>query len=410
MELPSLLFGVPHYVENAFRAIGRRNDFATTHPALPATMAGQKAIANLLSTSSASGHLGTYELVSTSRAHQESGEYNREVSRLQRQYVPSLTASPADVPSRKRSTIFGHTTVVGDNTQGRCQWSVFPTTLPSDFDESIKEWWDLGTDGASPGTGAMIQFWDSHLIMRNMASAKCEVDVWLAWPKFDVPNKASTPYTQAFFVLADGTYGASPLISDSYQATQMPLHASYSANAPFSTEEIYVYNDWNANPHENPVINELFTLQHKKKLLMNPGDEAECTWGLPSIRELSPFSDLLTNPGVPDVKTLSPYQDNYALMKRNGPLVIMRVRGRLVHDESKQGANPGTAGNFGLFNLEWALIRQMQTFPMETTMQYLDADMATIPMGGAPPSVNQSTAGNSQAWFQQPVTESAALT
>ena len=113
---------------------------------------------------------------------------------------------------------------------------------------------------------------------------------------------------------------------------------------------------------------------------------------------------MLLNAG--DLKESYPYYTRYAYMKRCGPLVLVRTRGRLSHDESKQTAAPGTGANFGLFNVEWALITKMKFAAMNARVSYTEVRRA-VPPNNAPPDVNQATIADSQQWFGRLPGESA---
>lgn len=361
---------------------------------------------SLLSVGSSAGFLGKVPLVSTQRAHARTREIDAQLQRLV-QSLPIYPTAEPQPPRQLRNTFFGHLTVLADNRQGECNYCVFPT-LPVDWlDESILQFYDVATDGVTHQTAAHIDYLDRHLLLRNMADTRCELDVWLLWPKDDVPSSDLNTYDYTYFVAND--YSAPPVLTYPYGTDQIPTaSAGYSTSADWKTTERFHWNDWNASPMENIWLQQFFRPQHKVHCFMNPGDEIEFTWGLPTGQLVFPFKDLLLNAG--ELKNTYPYYGTYSYMRRCGPLVCVRARGRMSHNEDLQtGTTVGTGNNFGLFNLEYALITKTQMRPMYGDPDYNVNHRATVPSGARPSSVNKCVAAKSNQWFAKaPFEDSAA--
>ena len=164
-------------------SLAHRNDFATTHPG---NLSASEVSA--LSVGSGSLAIGKIELVSTQRAHQQDRAIDAELRRLYDSYITNAPTSNTPPIRETRFNYFGHTTAYADNKQGECAWNVFPT-LPLDYlDESLLQFFDVPTLGLQPYMGSRFAYLDQHLIMRNQNDSKAEVDVWLLWPKEDVPT------------------------------------------------------------------------------------------------------------------------------------------------------------------------------------------------------------------------------
>ena len=316
----------------------------------------------------ASQFLGKFDLVSTQRAHESSRAFDDEVRRLSESGAYQLDSSGIPWPRAKqlRNTQFGSFTVWGDNRQGECLWNVFPTLWPSELDESLLQFFDVATNGIANGNAVHLDFCDRHLVLKNQAPSKAEIAVWLLWPKDDVPyaQGAGPTYDETYFCQYD--FKAPPVITYPYTvANGIPRAASgFNTSAEWKGTSALLSNDWNATPYENAWLMQFFDVEFKGDWQMMPGDEIEFTWGQQNSQKAQPFTDLLLNFDATELKNTYPYYSRFALMRRQGPLVLFRTRGRLTHDESKQAASPGASPNFGLFNLEYALITKRSIRPL----------------------------------------------
>lgn len=239
-------------------------------------------------------------------------------------------------------------------------------------------------------------------MLKNNAPSKAEISVWLLWPKEDVPNVA---YDEQYFAQYD--YKTPAVISYPYTVdVGIPRAASgFNTSSEWKGTSAFLSNDWNATPYENPWLQQFFNIDFKGDWILAPGDEIEFNWGQPYSFTAHPFKDLLLNFSDTELKDTYQYFNNYALMKRCGPLVLFRTRGRLMHDESKQSLTPGASPNFGLFNVEYALITKRSIRPLQLLFDYSDVFRGTIPSSSDPTTVNQYTAANTTGWSTNPYNE-----
>lgn len=362
------------------------------------------------SASAPSGLLASVTLVSTQRAH--AAVKNLDANELAAQEAVSgmftvTSGTTGSVgwtrPDAWRNTVFGELRQWGDNTQGRSNYSIFPTIRVSDLDNALLQYNDMSS-GVQSGTGAHFDFCDSHLVFRNNCSAKCELDCWLLYPKADVPVTASM--TSAFFYDSTTWGNATPLITNAYQSTLMPAaNASFTSDTKFSSGDQLFYNDWSSTPLENPEITHRFHVVHKGKWFLNPGDETEYFWGLRNGQLVHPMSQIQYTAAEAAAAT-TPFATHFAYMKRCGPLVLFRGRGRLAHDESKENTTPSV--NFGSFRLQWALVTKGQWRQCRPFDRGISRFRTTVPTASAPSQVNLSTAANSTEWYHTLPTEEQA--
>jgi len=348
---------------NAFRgasALAHRNDFAFQDPR------AVQSRASALSVGSGSTYHGSIKLVDVKGVH----EAARSVNDLARQQAAELGLL-ANPPDKLRWTTFGHSTILSDSQQGRCFWNAFPTLEPKWLDEILKRYYDADSTASSAwlNRAAELQYWDSDLTMRNMSDCKVEAMCWLLWPKIDIPNDGSVLNENYFFSQesksgAGDWYANPPFLQNAYGvSTIMPLPPNpATASSDWGNPQQLYYNDWSATPYENPQVTAFFDIQFKHHFFMNPGDEIDFSWGIPNHQSLHPAMQVLQDPDtLTEEEKRNPFASSYALMRRCGPIVLFKFRGRLVHDETKQATAPGTGGNFGFFNVEWAHTVKFQT-------------------------------------------------
>lgn len=354
----------------------------------------------------ASQFLGKFDLVSTQRAHETTRAFDDEVRRLVESGVypngPPGSAVAYPTARHLRTTQFGSFTVWADDRQGECLWNVFPTLWVSELDESLLQFHDLAGAGLTNSQAVRLDFCDRHMILKNQAPSKAEISVWLLWPREDLPNDR---FDEAYFCQYD--FKTPAVITFPYTVNEgIPRAASgFNTSAEWKGTSALLSNDWNATPYENPWLQNFFNIEFKGDWQMMPGDEIEFSWGQQRSQIAYPWKDLLLSFDSTELKNAYPYFTNYSLMRRCGPLVLFRTRGRLSHDESKQAGSPGASPNFGLFNLEYALITKRSLRPLSLFWDYADSFRGTIPSSSDPTTVNQATAANTTQWFVQPSNE-----
>lgn len=402
-----------HLFANAQRAfqsaqqLAHRNDFAYVHPAEVRPATGALRVSN-------AQDLGVHTLVKIDRALQASRSFDDEIRRLTQSGVYPNTTSNALFPNAReyRNTKFDVISTIADNTQGECHWAVFPTLTPSDLDDSLKSFFNLSGVGIAVDNATLFDWRKRQLILKNASTQKVEVDIWLLWPKDDVPFSEILGYDESYFYGSGGSFyttDAPNVFKYPYNTLLMPTAGGSTdpnSTAEFKTSEARRYNDWSANPYENPWLRQFFDVEYKMNSKLMPGDEITYEWGTPTSQRVHPFTQLLLNAG--EFKDAYPFYNRYALMKRCGPIVLLRQRGRLVHIESKAGT--ASAVNFGLHFTEFALITTQKWRPLGIPFDYFDEFHAVVPSGGDPQDINQSNAADSWAThFTAPVEQAFTI-
>lgn len=390
-----------------------RNDVKNWTPArerLSRAAAGNAALA----VGSSSANHGTFVLVSTAGAHNESRALR---AAIERQQLLSLTtiqpvSGSTSIPIVRhfRNTYFGHITKFGDNLQGRCDWACFPTIAVDEFDEAYLQFWDpTAAFLFPPGQAAIIEQVDRDLYMRSNMSQKVTLDVWLLWPKMDILRNSTTDWDYTSIVAND--YSAPALLTEpmSDGTINVTPGNNNSDSAEWKTNSKYRYDEWAASPLDNFILREFFNIQHKHTVSLNPGEEVSFKWGLPHHLEVNPTASLIIDPVDMKAQSKYPHFDQFAYMKKCGPLVLIRARGHMCHDEAQQTiVGPGAHNNFGLFNVEYALVSNFQFRPMNTYLAQIDFSRGTIPANTSPPEVYQMTLSNCVNYADRAVAETAA--
>jgi len=360
---------------------------------------------------SSSAGLYRFELFSSQPAHAAYRAYVSEFDRILRTtQFTGATTEPVR-PVELRSYDFLHCTVDGDNRQGECNYAWIPTNTIQENDNCLLQFHNLAA-GLNVDQGGITHYIDRHLIGKNMATTRCEVDCWTMWPKDDLPNSDVVGgYEENDFVIAQG-YGAPKVLTDPYIDGQMTVApTSLSGEAPYSTVQQRQWNEWAATPSENPLIRAFFEPKYEFGIILNPGDELEIKWGLPWPIVLEPVKDMPIDFGVSaEYKSVTPYRDFFVMRKRNGPFVCLRFRGRPGHDEEEDKKVVGTGNNFSTFNFEYALVTNRCWSPYHTGLSVQDRRTGVIPTAGASNDVNQSLAANFRVVAQSSLVEIAPET
>lgn len=404
-----------HHVHSA-QHLAHRSDYAFRNPSSYGVQAGR--------IGAGSSTLQKVRLVDTSKAHESARRQEATLQTLAKKYGATTTNHEVF-----RATYFGHATVLGDNVMSKCRWLLFPTIQPNWLDEACLRY-STTPQATIQTSGAHMLYSDMKCIMRNMANTKCEIDVWLCYPRHDMPTGkwamtdffTNDPTGSARGNAADA-WSDPAYIKDQYAAAAgtpdpyiTPPGAPATSATPFTVQAL-LYDDWSATPYESAPFCSDFHVVHRHHTLLCPGDEIEFDWGLKNGQDILPSVQLKDS--IDDVKTQTyGFTTNYAMMKRCGPMVMMRVRGRLAHAEAEsKGVDIGRFGHFGLFNVEFAIIRKWAQYkvPNSSWVSYHGATpswqavagtLATIGTGG-PQTVQQTSATNSNQWFEVAPSEPA---
>jgi len=377
---------------NIANAAGHRSDFAFSRDGH--SSGEHKAATTRVSNAQ---DLGKLTLVSPARALSSSRAFDDEIRRLIASglYPNASGTGLFPNPREYRNYKFGSCAVVGDNRQGECNWLCIPTLTPSDLDDCVKSYANLTANGLTISVASLFDWRTRDLILKNAGGQKAELDVWVCWPREDIPFTEDPGYDESYFYSDLANFAVPPVFKWAYDSTELLPQAGASedpnASSDYKSVQARKYNDWNASPNENPWFRQFFKCDYRGNYKMVPGDEITFHWGTPNSQKVQPFLDLVINAG--DLTDAYPYYNRYALMRRCGPQILIRVRGRLSHNELK--AAQADSVNFGLFNIDYALITTQKWRPLSLFFDYTEGYRALNPAGSDPQDVNQALEVNS---------------
>lgn len=378
----------PSSVYGAAKSYGKRSQYALQAPAASS--------AQVQSSGSSSTDIPTLVLSPIDAYIKKARNESLAAEKLAKEL--SVNLDPVD---HLRNITYGHITNVFDNKQGRCDWLSLGAFNPNDFDSAVGRYWIAETSDAA----AQLYYSITDLDFKNMATTKCEIDCWELWPKFDIPTNAAVP-SYTFFVGVDPSF----LTAVAYSVTDNMLVAPAAvgtvsadwANATTAPAGAFLANEYLQTPYELRQNVDSFHIVHKATHMLNPGDEWKVQFAM-HHQFIYPFGQV-QGARVDDTTR---FFNDYAWMKRCGPLYVFRFRGRLSHDESKQVGTPGAGTNFGLYNIEYAYTRhhclrkaygRAGNGPRYADLQ----DRST--------EVNLCTVANSSQWLARGPSDSAAQT
>lgn len=291
-----------------------------------------------------------------------------------------------------------------DNTQGRCAWFAYPVLNPSETDQLALQ---FVTDLRDNTKACQLHYIDVNILCKSASSNKCELDCWLLWPKRDIPRDNliifndgtnNFPLTDAWFYGVDPPfmkYGYAPGGANSDTAGTYVTATTLNTNADYKVTNTPYY-DWTASPYENNYITDNFHISYKFNRVFNPGDEMEIHTGVPN-QLIYPWTqtELIRNTGILNPPLTEAFKNNYAHMRRNGPILLLRARGRLAHLEAaEQDATP----TFGLFNLDMAILRSICSSEV-VAADVSAANQRGVHATGYPSIMGQGTAAATGQWF-----------
>lgn len=305
------------------------------------------------------------------------------------------TSFPLDL---NRAVTFGSTTVIGDDLQGYCKWHTESLLPPSVLDQCVLRYF---TDLYDATASANLDYITAKWRFRNQSSYKCEVDFYLFFPRADIP--LGDRATSEGYFLGDNPQ----FIQDCYNVANMPQPPTGHGSA-FFLNAPRLYNEYNANPFECPTLVDQWNVRYKGTRKFNPGDCLDVEFAIgnqlifPQLQLVQPLTGSST----------VAFSNQYAYMRRCGPLVVWKVRGDLIHAEAKenkgdstqpnnapgQSASPGSWTNYSGFNLEYVRTYNYAMHGLNS-LYYIGANHGIF--GNNPNTVNQTTLLNAQAWGHQ---------
>jgi hypothetical protein len=233
----------------------------------------------------------------------------------------------------------GNVNRIGDNTQNQCQWYAFDYCCGNG-----PKMLDLGLYAAKASTTTIgtdfpeVWFERSYqtIQFRNAGNESLEVAIWRCTPRTDMPQTTQ------------GLKGLNPTqFTEAFAATD----AEVVPNARAIT-----YNDWCATPFNSPLWCRMFKCKMLtgKTLGVGDGFKLDCNLKKGFVVSAARFG---CTGGVAGATTNTVIFDQWRHLRCLGPILLMRVRGTVFHDESTTGgSNPTvTVGQTGSFSLDFAV-------------------------------------------------------
>lgn len=247
-------------------------------------------------------------------------------------------------PGRKFIMNEGWSLNYSDNTnaRGHCSWGFFPLTHPKDLDVCTEVVANTTTLQNIPGwlKSQMVRRTATYR-MRNNGRHHSKVEVYVAWPKRDVPRmtdagsdgKTPTPLDVCGVAKVAATYTAAPaqnaafFIAGFNDSTQ---------NGTVVSSNVPAYNDYSATPYMSSTLTAAFRIKKLGTRIMAPSSE----WDVHlKGRDITVAKEDYMLTGIASAHQAYAISDVYAYTKTCGPLLIVKVTGTPDYDSA-------TAGNF----------------------------------------------------------------
>jgi len=180
------------------------------------------------------------------------------------------------------------------------------------------------------------------LIFKCQTQQCAELDFWKCYPRRDIS------------VTWDANpFGGSP---------PMLVNGFTNQTAEDKVAATVGYDDWDATPFMSRDWVNTFKLRKAGHKVLGPGQELAVK--LPRgwrSKKVHPWRDGV-NPAGAITGPANNYANRYYWMRKQGPIILVRARGCLVHDQSAAtGLNPVPTVTMGPFCVEWVLQRTLQT-------------------------------------------------
>lgn len=253
-----------------------------------------------------------------------------------------------------------HLSSMGTNSQAKCQWYMDSPLNPSTFDLLLQQAAQTGggTSGVDLDQECFIK--DSAMTMntRNNGSHGCQLTGWILFPRRDIPSAESY-----------SIYGINPTILQQGFTDQINP-----ATGPSSTQVLYT--QYNATPYNSSILCKTFKIKNFFNVWLEPGAQhnIKCFWNRGLIIDKARYGTKMSR-GI---------SQDYGCLRDCGPLVLLRVQGTPVHDESQftvpvsSGTGNVTASGFNLdVVMQWKINSLCPYVTATRSLQNLDS--STLP-------------------------------
>jgi len=176
-----------------------------------------------------------------------------------------------------------------------------------------------------------LQRWSQRYVCKNAMSQRCECDLWLLYPRRDY---APIGEFKTFL----GADDPSLIFQGAADVPQMGTALA------FPTTNM---SNYNASPYYSPPLCSAFKVKKLGKTYVEPGGQFEIVQNIPKafVYSASSFGCDSKQPFI---------SDQFSILRKTGPVILLRIRGTLIHDESKTsgGTVPSTVVSTSSFGLD----------------------------------------------------------
>jgi len=246
--------------------------------------------------------------------------------------MPKYSRAYKNVLSSPQKLCNNATFTVASSSSGNCSWHIFGGFVTGILD-SIQQLAQGLSIGAAYDTRfkVFLQRWSQRYICKNSMSQRAECDLWLLYPRRDY---APVGEFKTFL----GTDNPSLLLQGAVDVPQMGAAAAF--------PPINMLN-YNASPYLSPPLCSAFKVKKLGKTFVEPGGQFEIIQNIPKafVYSASSFGCDSKQPFI---------TDQFSILKKTGPVIMLRIRGTLIHDESKTvgGTGPSTVVSTSSFGLD----------------------------------------------------------
>ena len=204
----------------------------------------------------------------------------------------------------------------GSNQQHTCQWlSLAVETQPATFDRILAASINTTITSVNLNQQAYLERVDNHVDFRNNGLVDAMITLFMCYPRAD-------------YSWNDGNkvYGANPqLLIDGFTNTLEEYKAT----------SLVAFSDFNATPYMSPPWCSMFRIKPIKKRIMKPGTQFRFNYkkAINYIIKKAKYGLINTDD----------FAGKYDHMRRNGPLLLVKVEGTVAYDGSLRAGSASTS-------------------------------------------------------------------
>lgn len=228
---------------------------------------------------------------------------------------------------------------IGNNQEAACQWRCEPLeTYPLVYDVLLASAANAAIRTVSIDQELYFENALCNLTFKNNSAHEGRLEMWICYPRRDLPKYTINGILPA--ILLSSPFGANPpMLLDGFTMSTQTLQ----------TVSVLPANYVSSTPYNSSTWVSAFNIKKKCNKLLQPGQSV-------TYRHLMKMGYKLkkSTSGIP---TANAFSDHFHLQRKNGPILLIKASGGVVHDEalavlSYPQNNTNLNPTLGTFNID----------------------------------------------------------